>query len=496
MRACTSTRRSRRPWPPWRTWTRLTPPTTRRSPPSSPTCATTLRRRRARCSPSCAAPSAPSSSTTSARSWPTARPRRPPTRTRPRRPAARAPRWPGRPPAWSTGSVTSWATVPRTRAPSRFQTGSYRLPKGATESSVGRYAASGTARGLDEGTGQPGTCACRRGAGPDHVTATRRTSEVCPDLVVFDSEFSWRGCAARLPARGGRGGARAAPRAGRAWPGAGLMMLLAGGGRGRPAGRSAGPPRPAAGAASRPQGVADLDPAAGGGVAARGGMVVGDHLLHVGQSPAPGDQVDREQLLLAAHAEPDVEPADLQERRAPDDRPAGDEPEHRRAGQIWNRWQGAVGHLLAHRVEPPVRADQHPGRHHRQPGMAVQQVDGPAEGARGPPGVVVAEGDIGAVDQAGPDGAGRPAAVAPQADHLDARVVGADQLGRAVGGAVVDHHDRGLLVQGAQPGQGAEQLGAAVAGGDDDGDPSGGCGHGLQHSPRPIPRDGSSLRES
>jgi hemerythrin superfamily protein len=33
MRACTSTRRSRRPWPPWRTWTRPMPPTTRRSPP-------------------------------------------------------------------------------------------------------------------------------------------------------------------------------------------------------------------------------------------------------------------------------------------------------------------------------------------------------------------------------------------------------------------------------------------------------------------------------
>ena len=32
-RACTSTRRSRRPWPPWRTWTRPTPPMTSRSPP-------------------------------------------------------------------------------------------------------------------------------------------------------------------------------------------------------------------------------------------------------------------------------------------------------------------------------------------------------------------------------------------------------------------------------------------------------------------------------
>src|SRR5918993_331571 len=33
MRACTSIRRSKRPWPPWRTWTRPTPPMTGRSPP-------------------------------------------------------------------------------------------------------------------------------------------------------------------------------------------------------------------------------------------------------------------------------------------------------------------------------------------------------------------------------------------------------------------------------------------------------------------------------
>jgi hemerythrin superfamily protein len=72
-----------------------------------------------------------------------------PTHPHPAAPASGpGPRWPGRPPAWSTGSGTSWATVPRTRAPSRFQTGSYRLPKGATGSSVGRHAASGTARGL------------------------------------------------------------------------------------------------------------------------------------------------------------------------------------------------------------------------------------------------------------------------------------------------------------------------------------------------------------
>jgi hypothetical protein len=31
-------------------------------------------------------------------------------------------------------------------------------------------------------------------------------------------------------------------------------------------------------------------------------------------------------------------------------------------------------------------------------------------------------------------------------------VVGPDQLGRAVGRAVVDHHDRGLLLKGAQSG--------------------------------------------
>ena len=46
-----------------------------------------------------------------------------PTRTRPRRPAARAPRWPARPPAWSTGSATSSPTAPPTRVPSTPDSG-------------------------------------------------------------------------------------------------------------------------------------------------------------------------------------------------------------------------------------------------------------------------------------------------------------------------------------------------------------------------------------
>jgi hypothetical protein len=57
-------------------------------------------------------------------------------------------------------------------------------------------------------------------------------------------------------------------------------------------------------------------------------MVVGNHLLHIGQSPAASGQVDCEQRFLATHSEPDVEPARLQERGPPDDRAAGDEPQH------------------------------------------------------------------------------------------------------------------------------------------------------------------------
>jgi len=54
--------------------------------------------------------------------------------------------------------------------------------------------------------------------------------------------------------------------------------------------------------------------------------------------------------------------------------------------------------------------------------MAVEHVEGPAQRARPLPGVV-AEGDIGAVDQA-------------------------DRLGRAVGGAAVNDHHRRPLVEG------------------------------------------------
>src|SRR5215204_7218710 len=61
----------------------------------------------------------------------------------------------------------------------------------------------------------------------------------------------------------------------------------------------------------RPQGVADLDPAPARGVAARGGMMVSDHLLHIGQSPAASGQINREQLLLTTHADPVIqEPTD------------------------------------------------------------------------------------------------------------------------------------------------------------------------------------------
>ena len=196
--------------------------------------------------------------------------------------------------------------------------------------------------------------------------------------------------------------------------------------------------------------------------------MVGDHLLHIGQSPATSGQVDREQLSLATATPSRASnpPASRNAARRTLTAPQAMNPRTDGPGQVGRRRQGAVGHLLAHRVEPLVRADQDPCRQHRQPGMAVQQLDGSAQGARRPPGVVVAEGDIGAVDQAGPDGAGRPARLPRSPITLDARVMGADQFGRAVGGAVVDHHDRRLLVEGAQPCQRAEQLGWRLRGGD------------------------------
>jgi hypothetical protein len=57
-------------------------------------------------------------------------------------------------------------------------------------------------------------------------------------------------------------------------------------------------------------------------------VVVGHHLGVVLDPPAGPGQVERQQLLLAAHAVAGLEAAGLEEGPPAYDRPAGEEPEH------------------------------------------------------------------------------------------------------------------------------------------------------------------------
>ena len=157
--------------------------------------------------------------------------------------------------------------------------------------------------------------------------------------------------------------------------------------------RSVWPRRRAAGAARPTRG--RCGPGPGGGRRGRGSGRDGGERPPRPHRPVPSRERPGRPRAAPPHRrpEPDVEPAHLQERGPPDDRAAGDEPEHRRAGQVGRGRQGAAGHLPADRVQPLLGADHHPGRQHRQPGMALQQLDGSAQGAGRPPGVVVAEGD-------------------------------------------------------------------------------------------------------
>jgi hypothetical protein len=100
--------------------------------------------------------------------------------------------------------------------------------------------------------------------------------------------------------------------------------------------------------------------------------------------------------------------------------------------------------------------------------MAIEQVGGGAQGARLPPGVVVAQRDVRRVDGADADVAGGAAHVAVEPDDLRGR---SDDIGRAVGRRVVDDDDLRLLRQRGEPFERARQRVPPVAGRDDDRQP-------------------------
>lgn len=54
--------------------------------------------------------------------------------------------------------------------------------------------------------------------------------------------------------------------------------------------------------------------------------------------------------------------------------------------------------LGVHRVGPVLRSDEHGAGEQADVGVGVQDLLGPAQRVRGPPGVVVAERDIGGAD--------------------------------------------------------------------------------------------------
>jgi hypothetical protein len=100
--------------------------------------------------------------------------------------------------------------------------------------------------------------------------------------------------------------------------------------------------------------------------------------------------------------------------------------------------------------------------------MGVEHVGGPGQGAGAPPGVVVAEGDIGGTRSAYAQIAADRAEIVAEGDHLDVRKSRPDRVGGAVGGTVVDQHHVRPLGQFAQPSHAGQRLLAPLPGDDDD----------------------------
>src|SRR5205823_7220158 len=99
----------------------------------------------------------------------------------------------------------------------------------------------------------------------------------------------------------------------------------------------------------------------------------------------------------------------------------GQEAEQRGARERAARSEGAIGHLLAGRVQPLVRADEHPAGDDGQPWVGVEEIGRSLQGAGLPPGVIVAEGNVGPVAELDADVAAGRAEVLGQADAADSR---------------------------------------------------------------------------
>src|SRR5829696_5247529 len=140
---------------------------------------------------------------------------------------------------------------------------------------------------------------------------SKSTKEVCipRSCLIFDSSVSRPGCAVRLPVRGEPGGAREAPTASPTAPRGCPTALLAGAGRARPGERSVWRLRRAAGAATWTTGRSE--PGRDGGRRGPGSGKDDDGRppRPRSQPPAASSQIHGEQLLLATHPQPNIEPA-------------------------------------------------------------------------------------------------------------------------------------------------------------------------------------------
>jgi hypothetical protein len=98
-----------------------------------------------------------------------------------------------------------------------------------------------------------------------------------------------------------------------------------------------------------------------------------------------------------------------------------------------------------------------------RPGVGVEQVGGPGEGARLPAAVVVAEGHVPAPDPLHGQVAAQRPQVGPAADQGHLREGGGHGVGGAVAGGVVDDRDRRPVRQrGHAPERGRQLLAPVV----------------------------------
>jgi hypothetical protein len=129
------------------------------------------------------------------------------------------------------------------------------------------------------------------------------------------------------------------------------------------------PPQP-----SKLQVVTNREPPRSTSIPDGGGMVIGRYVPRVGETPPGGGKVDDQQFRLAPEDEPGNEASYIQVRRAPDDRSAGQETEHRSTGQVRLDRQETGGHLGADGILLLRGTDKYTGSQQTQPRVRLEEI--------------------------------------------------------------------------------------------------------------------------